>query len=121
MLVESDPIFAQVMAVGEDLPYISMVAVLETERWKELAKELNLDPNDPASLKAKAVQQNLLRRVKKATRGFQQYGVPRALILSLTPWTIENGMLTPTLKLKRRIIKARFQDEINKLYETHAA
>ena len=59
--------------------------------------------------------------MKKLTRGFPQYGVPRALILTLTPWSIENGMLTPTLKLKRRIIKARFQDDINKLYETHAA
>ena len=96
------------------------MAVLELERWKELAKELNLDPNDPKSLNAKVVHQTLLRKVKKLTRGFPQYGVPRALILTLTPWSIENGMLTPTLKLKRRIIKARFQDDINKLYETHA-
>lgn len=120
MAIESDPMFAQVMAVGEGLPYISLVAVLELERWKELAKELNLDPNDPKSLNAKVVHQTLLRKVKKLTRGFPQYGVPRALILTLTPWSIENGMLTPTLKLKRRIIKARFQDDINKLYETHA-
>lgn len=120
MAIESDPMFAQVMAVGEGLPYISLVAVLELERWKELAKELNLDPNDPKSLNAKLVHQTLLRKVKKLTRGFPQYGVPRALILTLTPWSIENGMLTPTLKLKRRIIKARFQDDINKLYETHA-
>ena len=35
---------------------------------------------------------------------------------SLEPWTIENGMLTPTLKLKRRIIKARYQDAIASLY-----
>ena len=120
MAIETDPLFAQVMAVGEGLPYVSVVAVLETERWKELAKDLNLDPNDPKSLIAKTVHQTVLRRVKKLTRGFPQYGVPRALILTLSPWTIENGMLTPTLKLKRRIIKARYQDDINRLYETHA-
>ena len=120
MAIETDPLFAQVMAVGEGLPYVSVVAVLETERWKELAKDLNLDPNDPKSLMAKTVHQTVLRRVKKLTRGFPQYGVPRALILTLSPWTIENGMLTPTLKLKRRIIKARYQDDINRLYETHA-
>ena len=121
MAIETDPMFSQVMAVGEGLPYVSILAVLSKEHWMDLAKELNLDPNDPKSLSAKLLHQNLLRRVKKATKGFPQYGVPRALILTLTPWTIENGMLTPTLKLKRHIIKARFQDEITKLYENHGA
>ena len=120
MAIETDPLFAQVMAVGEGLPYVSIVAVLETEHWKALAKELNLDANDPKSLNAKVVQQTLVRRVKKLTKGFPQYGVPRAVIPTLNAWTIENGMLTPTLKLKRHIIKARFQDDITKLYETHA-
>jgi long-chain acyl-CoA synthetase len=32
------------------------------------------------------------------------------------PWTIENGMLTPTLKLKRGPIRARYADEIDELY-----
>ena len=120
MAIETDPLFAQVMAVGEGLPYVSIVAVLETEHWKAFAKELNLDANDPKSLNAKVVQQTLVRRVKKLTKGFPQYGVPRAVIPTLNAWTIENGMLTPTLKLKRHIIKARFQDDITKLYETHA-
>ena len=121
MAIENDPLFSQVMAVGEDLPYISVIAVLDPDQWKALARELNLDPEDPKSLEAKALQQTLVRRVKKLTRGFPQYGVPRAVIPTLMAWTIDNGMLTPTLKIKRRVIKARYQDEITKLYETHAA
>ena len=116
MAIENDPLFAQVMAVGEDLPYISALIVLEKRAWEDLAKELSLDPNDPASLSSKAATHAVLRRVKKLTRGFAQYGVPRSVILTLEPWTIENGMLTPTLKLKRRIIKARYQDAIANLY-----
>ena len=116
MAIENDPLFAQVMAVGEDLPYISALIVLEKRAWEDLAKELSLDPNDPASLSSKAATHAVLRRVKKLTRGFPQYGVPRSVILTLEPWTIENGMLTPTLKLKRRIIKARYQDAIANLY-----
>ena len=121
MAIENDPLFSQVMAVGEDLPYISVIAVLDPDQWKALSRELNLDPDDPKSLEAKALQQTLVRRVKKLTRGFPQYGVPRAVIPTLMAWTIDNGMLTPTLKIKRRVIKARYQDEITKLYETHAA
>lgn len=121
MAIENDPLFSQVMAVGEDLRYISVIAVLDPDQWKALARDLNLDPEDPKSLEAKALQQTLVRRVKKLTRGFPQYGVPRAVIPTLMAWTIDNGMLTPTLKIKRRVIKARYQDEITKLYETHAA
>ena len=116
MAIENDPLFAQVMAVGEDLPYISALIVLEKKAWEELAKELSLDPNDSASLTSKAATHAVLKRVKKLTRGFPQYGVPRSVILTLEPWTIENGMFTPTLKLKRRIIKARYQDAIASLY-----
>lgn len=116
MAIENDPLFSQVMAVGEDLPYISALIVLDKDQWKALAKELALSPDDPASLKSKALQHAVLRRIKKATKGFPQYGVPRAAILTLDAWSIDNGMLTPTLKLKRRIIKARYQDEIAALY-----
>ena len=119
MAIETDPLFAQVMAVGEAMPYVSAIAVLETEHWTALAKECGVDPQDPASLTAKAVTTNVLRRIKKLTRGFPQYGVPRAVILSLDAWTIENGMLTPTLKLKRHVIRAHFQDQIAHIYESH--
>ncbi len=117
--MQTDALFAQTMAIGESLPYISALVVLESERWKKLAAELGLDPTDPESLKHKTVQVAVMKRIKKATRGFPQYGVPRAAILTLDPWTIENGMITPTLKLKRHIIKARFQDAISALYGTN--
>jgi long-chain acyl-CoA synthetase len=119
MAIETDPLFAQVMAVGEAMPYVSAIVVLEPDHWTALAKECGVDPQDPASLTAKPVTTNVLRRIKKLTRGFPQYGVPRAVILSLDAWTIENGMLTPTLKLKRHVIRAHFQDQIAHLYESH--
>ena len=121
MAIEVDPLFSQTMAIGEDLPYISALLVLEDKEWKKVAAELKLDPNDPASLKSKVATTSVLRKVKKLTRGFPQYGVPRAVALTLEPWTIENGMLTPTLKLKRRVIRARYQDDINALYDDQRA
>jgi long-chain acyl-CoA synthetase len=121
MAIEVDPLFSQTMAIGEDLPYISALLVLEEKEWKKVAEELKLDWKDPASLKTKAATTYVLRKVKKLTRGFPQYGVPRAVALTLEPWTIENGMLTPTLKLKRRVIRARYQDDINALYDDQRA
>jgi long-chain acyl-CoA synthetase len=43
----------------------------------------------------------------------------RRVFLSLDPWSIENGLLTTTLKLKRAKVVARFKGEIDRLYEGH--
>jgi len=39
--------------------------------------------------------------------------------LTLEPWTIENGLITPTLKIKRAQIQERFEREIRELYAGH--
>ena len=116
MAMQTDPLFAQTMAIGENLPFISALIVLDPKRWEKMAADLGLDPADPQSLKDKKVLINIVKRLKKVCHGFPQYGVPRSAILTLEPWTIDNGMLTPTLKLKRHIIKARYQDRISELY-----
>jgi hypothetical protein len=46
-----------------------------------------------------------------------KHGVVRAVHLMLEPWTIQDGLLTPTLKVKREAIEHRFRGEIAALYE----
>ena len=58
-----------------------------------------------------------LARIRKQAAGFPHYAVPRAVWLTSEPWTVENTMLTPTLKLKRLNLQARFADEIERLYK----
>lgn len=115
--VESDPLFAQSMVHGEDRPFVTAVVVLNPEEWKKFANELGLDAKNPDSLTTKAVKNAVIRRIKRAAKGLPQYGVPRSVHLTLEPWTIENNMLTPTLKLKRRNILAKYSAEIDQLYK----
>lgn len=119
LAITADPLFEQAYVVGENRPYIAAILVLNPEEWGRFAASLDRDPNDPASLAASDVRQAVVKRVRAATRDFPHYGVPRSVALTLEPWTIDNDLMTPTLKLKRAKLRERFQSTINELYAGH--
>ena len=116
LAVCADPLFAQAFVVGENKPFIGLVAVLDPAEWARLAAPLGLDPADPASLSHPKAREAALARAAHQARHFPKYAVPRSVVLSLEPWTIENTMLTPTLKLKRLNLHARFEAELAAMY-----
>ena len=114
-----DALFDQMMVHGEGQPYLVAVAVLNMEIWKQLAASHGLDANKPESLRDTRVEQEVVQRIAAQMHGFPGYAqIHRALLLS-EPWSIENGLLTPTLKVKRAKVLEKFFSEINKLYEGH--
>ena len=119
LAIEIDPLFEQVYVIGENRPFISSIVVLNREEWKKLASTLDLDPNDPESLIASVTRNAVLKRIKAAAKGFPQYALPRNVCMTLEPWTIENGLITPTLKLKRKALNEKFAPQIQALYAGH--
>lgn len=116
--ITSDRLFSQCMVVGDDRPFIAAVAVVHPDEFKTVCGELGLDPTKPESLQDPAFRKAALKRIKNATAGFPNYGVPRQVHCTLDAWTIDNGLLTPTLKMKRNLIRQRYTAEINALYDT---
>ena len=120
LAITADPLFEQAFVVGEQRPFITCVAVLQREEWQRLAAGLGLDPQDAASLAHPKATQAALAHLERATASFARYAVPRAVCLTLAPWTIENGFMTPTLKLKRNNLMAHFAAAIEGLYQKPA-
>ena len=116
MAIAMDPLFEQVMIIGEGRPFLSALAVLNPEQWQALAAELGVAADDPAVLGERAVEKALLARLGEQIRDFPGYAQVRRLIATLDPWTIEDGLLTPTMKMKRARILERFGDRIEALY-----
>ncbi|MDY6010336.1 MAG: long-chain fatty acid--CoA ligase [Duodenibacillus sp.] len=120
LALETDPLFAQTYVVGEGRPFISLITVLNPEEWKDLAEKLSVDANDPNALALPAVRSAVLKRARRAAADFPHYALPRNVTLTLEPWTIENGFLTPTLKLKRGPLSKHFEQAIHDMYVAHA-
>lgn len=111
-----DPLFEQAMVVGNNRPYIVTLVVVNPQQWLRFCRSLQADAAAPAVRDDPAVRQALLERVRKATLNFPYYARPLNAALCPGPWTVEDGLLTGTLKLRRSAIARRFSRLIEALY-----
>jgi long-chain acyl-CoA synthetase len=114
-----DPFFEQVMVIGEGRPYLSVFVVPNQERWAKVAAEHGLDPVSPESRRDEQAEQLVLERINAQIKEFPGYAKIRRVAVMPAPWTIENGMLTPTLKLKRTKVLEEHRAEYDRLYSGH--
>ncbi len=114
--IAADPLFEQNLVIGEGRPYLTVLAVLNQELWKQLAAQAGL-PDDEMSLADQTVRTMLLRRIEGCLQQFPGFAWIRDIHLSLQPWTVEQGFLTPTMKLRRKNILSAFHDEVERLYQ----
>lgn len=113
--ISQDPLFEQAMVVGEGKPYLVLLAVLAKKRWESLAEEIGVS-GDASTLHQDMVQKVILSKVEKLLHGLPGSTFIKRAVLSLEPWTVENGLLTPTMKMRRKTIMGHLQEEIDKIY-----
>ncbi len=108
----------QVLVIGEGESFLAAIAVLAQEEWQQLAERFKLDVDAADALQSEKLQAFLLKEIRGRLKDFPGYAKVRRVILSLDPWTVDNGLLTPTLKVKRARVLKKFADEIKTLYES---
>ncbi len=116
MAIGLDPLIEQVIVLGEGRPFLSAILVLDSELWKGLARDYGLDPKTTSSLDDPQLNKEMLKRLRKALRDFPGYAKIRRVLLTLEPWSVENGLLTPTLKTKRNAVLERYSEQLEQLY-----
>jgi long-chain acyl-CoA synthetase len=119
MAITMDPLIEQVMVIGEQKPYLSAICVLNPDYWEELAPSIGADPNQPRVLENPEVERVVLNRISEQVKMFPGYARIVRTHLSLEPWSVENGCMTPTLKLKRAKVLEKLAEPLEKLYEGH--
>ena len=115
--IAADPLFEQNLVVGEGRPYLTLLAVLNPELWEQFAQKAGFSPDD-LSLSDEKVRNLVLQRIEHCLRNFPGFAWIRDIHISNKPWTVDEGFLTPTLKLKRKNILSALQDDIERMYQT---
>jgi long-chain acyl-CoA synthetase len=117
MAICMDALFEQALVIGDNRPYLTALVVLNPEQWEPLARKLGMDPGDTTACHSSRVNEVVLERVANQISSFPGYARIRKVRCQLEPWSIEDGLITPTLKLKRSKVYERFESEINGMYE----
>jgi len=110
------PYVAQVMVNGADQPFAVALIVPDFERLEEWAKEQGLPVSRKELLAHPATQVLFRKEIDAKSEGGRGYEHIKKFILLPEEFSVENDMLTPTLKVKRRVVEERYRDQIAALY-----
>ncbi|MEA1888954.1 MAG: AMP-dependent synthetase/ligase [Pseudomonadota bacterium] len=119
MALAADPLFDQVMIIGEGHSFLAALIVLNKPQHSALAAHhKELAQLEPGSTEFK---EYLLQRIFPLLHDFPGYMQVFGVAVVDECWTVENELMTPTLKLKRHAIIARHAAEVNEIYQGHDA
>ncbi|MBT8494324.1 MAG: long-chain fatty acid--CoA ligase [Deltaproteobacteria bacterium] len=113
-MLKLSPYVAHVMLDGSNRPYNIAVVVPEAEALGKWAKEKGVDVGKPSD--SAEVKELLEQELKSYSGKFKGYEKPRGFIVVDEEFTTDNGMLTPTMKLKRAKVLEKYQSQIDALY-----
>ncbi|HET6765614.1 MAG TPA: long-chain fatty acid--CoA ligase, partial [Longimicrobiaceae bacterium] len=115
------PYVAQVVMIGDRRAFPSLLVVPDYENLLPWARENGIATTDHAELARDPRVQTLLEQetIGRLT-GLARYEMPKKVGVIANEFTIDDGSLTPTLKVKRRVVEERYKDLIESLYAGHA-
>jgi long-chain acyl-CoA synthetase len=114
-----NPLFEQVMVLGEDRPYLAALVVLNPLQWKKVAASHGIASDRLDLLHSNRVKDILLSEIARRTNHFPDYAQIRRVHATISPWSVQNGLVTATLKLRRKELRARFEQEVESLFKEH--
>ena len=108
------------LLIGDNREYCTALVVPDMELIRPLLSTPDSQGLDTSSLNQPAAISTIMSDINKLQRDLAKYERVRRIYLVTEPFTVENGMMTPTLKIKRNVVELRFANEIAAMYESQA-
>lgn len=120
-LLKSDPLINQIFVYGDRRPYLVALIVPNFQRLAEEATSLGVDAKSTAQLiRHPQTQQLMSARVQSLCQGLPTYEQIKRCALLDHEFTREQEEMTPTLKLRRKIVLEKYWRLIDELYDRPA-
>ena len=106
----------QVMLYGFNRPNNIALIVAAMPAVEQYAKSNGISGSGESLLKESSIRDLFREELSVYGKDFKSYEHPQNFALLSEEWSIDNGLLTPTLKLKREVVEQKFRDKIESLY-----
>jgi long-chain acyl-CoA synthetase len=115
--LKESPLVGHAMVIGDGRPYVVAVLTLDGEIAPLVAQKMGIEAGSLAELASNpAIQAVVGQAVEAANARLSRPEQVKAFELLAEEWTAESEELTPTLKLKRRVVTTKYADVIDRLY-----
>lgn len=119
--LKMDKYVTSAFVYGDRKPYLTALIVPNLERLLEFAKEKHIHYYELSDLVIhEPVQRLFEQRLAEINSRLAPYETIKKFVLLVHDFSIEGGELTPTLKLKRKIIYEKYKHKIEDLYADHS-
>ena len=117
-LAKMSKFVASAVMIGDRRPFPIMLVVPNPVQVKAWAQHKGLAEGELEQLlELPNVRQKIEREVRMTLRDLAQFEMPKKLLILATDFTVESGELTPTLKVRRRIVEQHNRSAIEALYQ----
>jgi long-chain acyl-CoA synthetase len=117
-MVKTSRFVSNCVMLGDRRRFPIMIVVPNLDPLKAWAAHKGLITGDDRSLlKLPEVASKMDREVRKTLRDLAQFETPKKLLLVPTDFSVDSGELTPTLKVKRRVVERNYAAQIEDLYQ----
>jgi long-chain acyl-CoA synthetase len=115
-VVKQSTLIDQVMVVGESQKYPAALIQLNFDAVNEWLGQTDIPLNYTEMVANEKVLNKIKKDIDQANENFAQWEKIKKFKLTPEIWSVESGHLTPTMKLKRKIIKSKYQDLLEDIY-----
>lgn len=116
-LLRSDPLFEHAVLLGDNKPFLTLILRPSLPNLSDIADSLHVSYGQVSELLTDSrINEELRSRAARLTEKLPKHMQFKDMRISLEEFSVANGLLTPTLKVRRREVEKHFHEMIDEMY-----